>query len=93
MRFHVQFNHTEQLLDVAFNQTEQRLDVGFKNFQSATTGGDAEYYKGSYEVTPLAEAQTLPTSGKILTEDVTIKPIPQEYGLVTYDNRKVITIT
>ena len=50
-------------------------------------------YEGDYIVMPKPEAQTLPTSGKVLAEDVTIEPIPKEYGLVTYDNRKIIRIT
>ena len=33
-------------------------------------------YKGSYEVTPDLNAQTLETAGQLMREDVTIKPIP-----------------
>ena len=35
-----------------------------------------EEYKGSYEVTPKVEAQTIPTKDKVLIEDMTIKAIP-----------------
>ena len=35
-----------------------------------------EEYKGSYEVTPKVEAQTMPTKDKLLIEDMTIKAIP-----------------
>lgn len=78
---------------VKFNITDQNIPVRFDDIQTATklVGGDV--YEGPLEVTPSAEAQTLPTSGRVLAENVTIKPIPKEYGLVTYDNRRIITIT
>lgn len=46
-------------------------------------GGDA--YKGSYEVTPMVSAQTLPTALKTMRKDVTIYGVPRydvsnEYG-------------
>lgn len=44
----------------------------------------AEYH-GEYTVTPSAEAQVLDTRGKNLAEDVVIAPIPNNYGLITWD--------
>ena len=49
-------------------------------------------YDGPYSVTPSAEAQTLETNGKRMTGDVTIGPIPSNYGLVTW-NGAYITIS
>lgn len=37
---------------------------------------DAIPYEGDYEVTPKVDAQTMPTKGKLMEEDVTIKSIP-----------------
>lgn len=37
---------------------------------------DATVYEGDYEVTPKVDAQTMPTKGKVMEEDVTIKSIP-----------------
>lgn len=41
-------------------------------------GGGGEYgkYEGEYEVTPKVEEQVLPTKGKGMKEDVTVKAIP-----------------
>lgn len=50
-------------------------------------------YDGPYSVTPKTEPQILETKDKRMTENVVIEPIPKEYGLVTYDNRRIITIT
>ena len=49
-------------------------------------------YEGAYEVTPSAEAQTLFTKNLRMVDDVVIKPIPNNYGLITW-NGTVITVT
>lgn len=50
-------------------------------------GGDAPTYRGAYVVTPTRETQTLPTRARVMAEDVIIRPIPQNYGLITWDGR------
>ncbi len=42
-------------------------------------------YDGPYTVTPAGEAQVLETAGKMMTEDITIGGIPNNYGLITWD--------
>ena len=42
-------------------------------------------YTGDTEVTPSAELQTLRTAGFMLHDDITINPIPSNYGLITWD--------
>lgn len=42
-------------------------------------------YQGEYTVTPSMVAQVLPTTGKTLGDDITIAPIPNNYGLITWD--------
>lgn len=42
-------------------------------------------YGGEYEVTPTREKQVLATSGRYLQKNVVINPIPQNYGLITWD--------
>ena len=49
-------------------------------------------YEGPYTVTPSASQQTLVTRGYAMTGNVVIEPIPQNYGLVTY-NGSIITIS
>ena len=49
-------------------------------------------YEGSYEVTPSADEQVLETKHLRMTDNVTIKPIPQNYGLITW-NGTVITVS
>lgn len=42
-------------------------------------------YQGQMEVTPSVETQTLETANLMMLEDITIKPIPSNYGLITWD--------
>ena len=42
-------------------------------------------YAGPLEVTPSAEAQTLETSMKTVTDNIVINPVPNNYGLITWD--------
>lgn len=53
---------------------------------------DSKRYEGSYVFTPTQEAQTIKTEGLKMMRDVVISPIPQNYGLVTY-NGAVITVS
>lgn len=48
-------------------------------------GRSAAPYQGAYEVTPSEEAQTLPTGSRLMLENLTINPIPSNYGLITWD--------
>lgn len=56
--------------------------------------GETEYpvYDGATEFTPTRSVQTVITARRVLLDNITINPIPQNYGLVTY-NGSVITIT
>ena len=59
---------------------------------SGGTGPPVEKYAGPYEFTPAEETQTVTINGKQATQDITINPIPSNYGRVSYNGR-VITIT
>jgi len=49
-------------------------------------------YAGAYEVTPTAQAQTLPVGGTTPLQDIVVNPIPSNYGLITY-NGSTITVS
>ena len=42
-------------------------------------------YSGAVEVTPGAETQVLNTAGHSLYQNITVNPIPSNYGLITWD--------
>ena len=45
----------------------------------------ADYYDGEYELTPSQEEQTIPIIGKTARQNITLNPIPSNYGLITWD--------
>lgn len=56
--------------------------------------GETEYpvYEGATVFTPTRQTQTVVTARKVVLDNITINPIPRNYGLVTY-NGSIITIT
>ena len=57
---------------------------------AAISGGSLpESYDGAYEITPSQETQTLQTAGKCMTDDLVVKSIPQNYGLITYNGHEL----
>lgn len=49
-------------------------------------------YSGAVMVTPSDEEQTLQTENKTVLENITINPIPSNYGLITW-NGAVLTVS
>jgi len=49
-------------------------------------------YQGATEVTPSSEAQILETEGFTMLENITINPIPNNYGLITW-NGSTLTVS
>lgn len=73
----VTFESTEYI-DVKFSQDNDfEVDLGYTVPQNV--------YEGDYIITPSEEKIVLPTDSKSLEGDITINPIPSNYGLVTWD--------
>jgi len=49
-------------------------------------------YEGPYEYTPTRETQYVFGKRKVLIDNIRINPIPQNYGLITY-NGNIITVS
>lgn len=49
-------------------------------------------YDGPTTVTPSDSTQTLDTRGKTMLSDITVNPIPSNYGLITW-NGSVLTVS
>ena len=47
-------------------------------------------YEGEYTVTPGEDAQALPTAGKSLAQDVTVEPIPSNYGRIAWNGAAIM---
>ena len=80
--------YTEPMTLEAYLVTDTpKLDVDFIGVPSAF-----DIYHGAYSVTPTEEEQTLSTEGLVMSGNVTIAPIPNNYGRITWDGR-VLTVS
>lgn len=84
-------------LDVSTDNAAVDLSVESDNTEidfalSAPIVVDARHYEGSYVVTPSREEQTLATRNFYLTDNITVAPIPKNYGLITW-NGSYITVS
>ena len=62
--------------------SDEELDAEFGSYILIPV---ADYYDGPYELTPSAEEQTIPIIGKTARQNITVNPIPSNYGLITWD--------
>lgn len=46
-------------------------------------------YTGATTITPTTETQTLQTANKSVLTDIVIEPIPNNYGLITWDGSRL----
>lgn len=60
-------------------------DGGGVEFTVGTGVAPGETYPGPYTVTPNGRTQTLATRNLTLTGNITVNPIPQNYGLITWN--------
>ena len=77
-------------MELRFDVSAKRPEIEFalENVRVINTGS-APPYEGDYEVTPKAEEQTLPTANRLLNKNIVVKPIPQNYGLITYNGYEI----
>lgn len=52
---------------------------------SVPTARQIDVYTGETEITPSEVVQYLQTANKIVIDNITINPIPSNYGLITWD--------
>ena len=74
-------------MSVATDNVSLQVGIG-----AAYSVVDGDPYEGEYTVTPSSTTQVLETNGKVMTGNLTVNPIPQNYGLVTW-NGSVLTIS
>jgi len=85
-------------ITVNINEIDQRFDFSLPRiehqkveFDLPEKGANINYpeYTGATEVTPSRETQILHTNKRTVLSDITINPIPENYGLITYDGYKI----
>ena len=92
-------SNIEQTIPVLQEQIEQTIAIEAEAGEQSVsitretiiiTG--AEPYEGTYTVTPTQETQVLLTEGLRMLQNVTVNPIPSNYGLITW-NGSIITVS
>ena len=73
---------------------EFSLDVQLDGEFGVVIGGgsDLPVYTGEITVTPTQETQVLETADHSVLDNITINPIPHNYGLITWDG-SVLTVS
>ena len=85
------------LLTVNSDKTEYELSVDSDDIElglsveTAVVTGVPDY-DGEYVFTPTQNTQIIPINGKLATDDITINPIPSNYGLITW-NGSTLTVS
>lgn len=46
-------------------------------------------YKGAYDITPTDEIQTIPVSQLLMTKDITVNPVPSNYGRIAWNGSEL----
>lgn len=75
--------------DVRIGIDRDTKDIGLSVYKGGSYFPD---YEGGYTFTPSRQAQVVPTERRVLLENIVINPIPQNYGLITY-NGAIITVS
>lgn len=87
----------EQIISVMPEMTETLISVSVETEETLATVSEIKYpiqaeYEGETEITPTQDTQTLRTSGLLMPVDIVINPIPQNYGLITW-NGSTLTVS
>ena len=63
--------------------------IGLSASLSVPSVANAPRYDGDYVFTPAQQEQTIPIKDLMARQDITIEPIPSNYGLITWDGSTI----
>lgn len=75
MRIRVKLEECREQFQARMCECREEFDSGFADL-SAGYSGHADYYEGEYVVTPGVYYKQLPTKGKTMRENLTMRAIP-----------------
>lgn len=78
---------SQQQYNVTVSESTQSVDADIS--VQIVVGGDAPPYQGEYVHTPCSETITIPCAEYKMLDNITINPIPSNYGLITWDGRTI----
>ena len=80
------------LASLELEALENTIDIPIGVEEVRTVYVYPNQYEGETVIIPSLEEQVLDTAEKTVMEPIVIKPIPQNYGLITY-NGNIITVS
>ena len=99
--FQTRFENSSNAIRVTLSETPQTIDVIFKEsdrFNASFVnlfirGQDGTIVPGDYDgptdIVPTRVAHVLETAGKTIGSNIIVRPIPSNYGLITWDGAKL----
>ena len=81
--------HIEDAGAVELSIADDAVDMHLALSEPYIDGGAREY-EGAYEVEPAAYEQTLPTAYLKMARDVVVKPIPSNWGMISWDGSSLM---
>ena len=87
-RFTASFRSSSARFKAGVRSSSSRFDAGFGSIQTIV---DVDDYQGEYVFTPSATVQTIQTQNLRLLDNITINPIPNNYGQIAWDG-SILTV-
>ena len=75
----VDFDFDRPEIEAVFFTKPQIIETEFDGIPAPAS------YHGTYSFTPSADTQTIPTAGLLMNENIVVNPIPQNYGLISWN--------
>lgn len=82
---------TESQQNYGLRVIEKNIPISV-DVETPIVAGVAKEYEGEYDITPTDTAQVFSTEGKRCPHNFIVEPIPNNYGLITY-NGSIITVS
>lgn len=76
MKLHVTLQENNRSFSTKLIANDQSFNANFGQIQQLTKYIGGDVYEGDYNITPKIAPQTIPTKGKVMTDDVKINSIP-----------------
>lgn len=85
---HFVFTEQKSQLDLTLDNIREDLETSFSEFSQVQVAADP--YTGEYEITPTNADTIIEIRGKNALDNIVVKKIPRNYGLITWDGSKLI---
>ena len=91
LEFKVSFKDEEEF-NLGFFEDQSSMKVDFQDFVVEKKLMPHPEYEGPTEFTPSSQEQIIQTENLLVLTNITVKPIPSNYGLITW-NGSFLTVS